>query len=143
MSLGWPNHPLYDHLCKKASILLPNLDFKTYKVEEGKISFISIDKLIITVQHGGYDMPYILIGNKKDLSICNSWVLLEYYLDKEVPIYKKHQELKSYYDFEYDYDLLKNHYSKILEITKSPKNYLEWEKNTDILKIFENLKNQN
>jgi len=61
-------------------------------------------------------------------------------MDKEAPLYKKHLELKSFYDFGYDYELIKNHYPQILDITKSPNDYMEWIRNVDIQNIFEKLK---
>lgn len=148
MSFEWPNHPLYDQLCEKASIKLlslgfrpyPGILFRRYRVQDGRTSFISKDKMLISIQHGGYDMPQVRVGIKSDHSICSSWGPLEYYLDKNAPIYKKHLKLKSSYDFEYDYDLIKNYYSQILEIIKSPEDYLEWQNNVDIQEIFRILK---
>ena len=73
MSLDWPNHPLYDQLCKKASDKLPSLGFVPHNLTGGQTSFISKDDFVITIQHGGYDMPDVLFGHKKDQSILRSW----------------------------------------------------------------------
>lgn len=139
MSSDWPNHPLYDQLCKKASDKLPSLGFAVNGITGGITSFISKDDLIVSIQHGGYDMPNVIFGYKRDKSIIRSWGPLEYYIDKMTPIYKQHIELKSFCDFEYDYDVLSNHYDKILEIVKKPNAYLEWEQGVDIEKIFKEL----
>jgi hypothetical protein len=140
MSFNWPNHPLYDQLCKKASDKIPSLGFVVKERTAGTTSFISKDDLTVTIQHGGYDMPYVLFGYKSNKPEIGSWVLLEYYIDKMTPIYEKHVELKSFYDFEYDFDLLSNHYDKILSMVKKPKTYLEWQQGIDIEKIFKELK---
>ncbi|MEP0266399.1 hypothetical protein [Dokdonia sp.] len=124
---GWPNHPLYNQLCEKAYLLLPKLKFKRYQIGPGKLSFISKEKMVVSIIHGGYDMPYVYIGTRENPEICCSWKPLEYYLDPLTPISKKHQNLKSFYDFEYDYDLIKNYYKEILHLIDNPKEYKEWE----------------
>ncbi|MEM7163507.1 MAG: hypothetical protein AAF487_13830 [Bacteroidota bacterium] len=136
MSLNLPNHPLFNQLCKKSSDILPSLDFVHHQISRGRVSFKSKDDLIVTIQHGGYDMPEVLFGYRQDPSIIRSWVLLEYYIDQQTPIYKKHVELKSFYDFEFDFELLKTHHDRILGIVKKPKAYLDWQKKTNIPDIF-------
>lgn len=123
---GCPNHPLYKQLCEKAYLLLPLLKFKRYQISPGKLSFISKEKMIVSIIHGGYDMPYVYIGTKENLKICSPWKPLEYYLDSSISTSKKHSKLKSFYDFEYEYDLLKNYYKEILYIVNNPKQYKAW-----------------
>lgn len=136
MSFEWPNHPLYDLLCKRAVDMLPSLGFEQYGNSRGKTLFKSKEGIIVTIQHGGYDMPDILLGYKNDQNILKSWAPLEYYINKATSLYKKHLALKSFYDF----DLLKNHYDAILEILKEPKQYLDWERNANIQEIFEEIR---
>jgi hypothetical protein len=140
MSLDWPNHPLFDQLCKKATDMLPSLGFLQHEVSGGRISFKSKDDLVVTIQHGGYDMPDVLFGYLQDNSIIRSWGPLEYFMNNLAPIYKKHIELKSFYDFEFDFELLKSHYDEILEIVKEPVNYLKWQKTNNTEEIFQKIR---
>lgn len=140
MNFNRPRHPLYDQLCKKASEKLPSLGFIVHSISAGRVSFISKDDLIITIRHEGYDMPNVLFGNSKNESILRSWGPLEYYINNMAPVYRKHAELKSFYDFEYDYDLLSYYYKEILEIVKNPNEYREWQESTDSVTIFNELK---
>ncbi|WP_074405965.1 hypothetical protein [Aquimarina megaterium] len=143
MSFDWPHHPLYDKLSEKASLLLPKIGFEKIKSRDGQTLFISKEKVLITIQHGGYDMPYIYIGNKKNTKLLSPNCILEYYLNKSTPIFRKYSELKSFYDFEYEYEFLKEYVDEILNILEFPKSYLEWEKTRDYETILELIRNQN
>lgn len=120
------NHPLYDQLCEIVSEMLPSLGFKLLSKGDHLTIFISVDKMTVTIQHGGYDMPNVNFGTIGDFNCLRSWGALEYYLDSDVPIYKKHKELKSLYDFKYDFDLLKEHHDSIRLIIESPEDYKMW-----------------
>ncbi|TPN84400.1 hypothetical protein [Aquimarina algicola] len=141
MSFDWPNHPLYDQLCEKAALLLPKLGFQKIKSDDGQALFMSKEKVLVTIQHGGYDMPYIYIGTKKKAKLFSPNGVTEYYFDKSTPICKKFLELKSFYDFEFEYDFIEKYYNEILNILSSPKPYLNWEEKTDYEKISELIKN--
>jgi hypothetical protein len=137
MSYSWPNHPLFNELCEQSSRMLPSLGFDQYIVKESIISYTSKDGMTISIQHEGYDMPSVFIGNKENPTICTSGGLIEYFIDKTTPIYKKHLELKSFYNFEFHFNLIETYNLKILDIIMSPKQYLEWENTIDIEKTFE------
>ncbi|GAA3523389.1 hypothetical protein GCM10022393_42800 [Aquimarina addita] len=143
MSFDWPHHPLYDKLSEKASLLLPKLGFEKIKSESGQTLFVSKEKILITIQHGGYDMPYIYIGNQKNKKLLSPSHILEYYLNESTPIFRKYTELKSFYDFEFEYDFLKEYSDEVLNILKFPKPYLEWKKTADYETITELIKSQN
>lgn len=123
-----PNNPLFDKLCENASDKLPTLGFEQCEVSGGILSFKTKDDLVVTIQHRGYNKPHVLFGYKQDNSIIRSWEPLEFYLDHLTPIFKKHLELKSFFDFEFDFELLQSHQDKILGIVKEPAAYLEWQK---------------
>ena len=137
MSSEWPKHELYDKLSEIASNKLPELDFSLHKKEPGSTSFISKDEMLVTVQHGGYDMPYILIGTIENKSIIEFQGTFEYYLDINTPIYKKYKKVGAFYDFEYENELLSTHYLKILELINSPQKYDQWKTSIDIWEIVE------
>jgi len=143
MSFDWPYHPLYDKLSKKASLLLPELGFEKLKSESGQAVFVSKEKVLITIQHGGYDMPCIFIGNKKNTKLLKPNHILEYYLNKSTPVFNKYIKLKSFYDFEFEFDLLKEYSNEILNILNSPKSYQKWEHTMDYDAILELIKSQN
>jgi len=65
----WPDHPLFNKLCEKALVLLPKLGFKIYKSNNGCLSFILEGTLVVTIQHGGYDMPNVFFGSEANLKI--------------------------------------------------------------------------
>ncbi|SNR14710.1 hypothetical protein [Tenacibaculum jejuense] len=140
MSFEWPNHPLFDQLCEKATLLLPKLDFKKIKSDDGQVVYISKEKVLITIQHGGYDMPCIYIGNKEKTKLFSPNGMMEYYFDKSTPIYSKYLKLNSFHNFEFEYDFLEKYYGEILNILNSPKPYLIWKEEIDNEKISQLIK---
>ena len=67
MSNNWPEHPLFNEMKQKAISELPNLGFELMSESEGHVSLSSKENLIVTIQHGGYDMPSVYFGKKDDL----------------------------------------------------------------------------
>lgn len=124
-----PNHPLFNQLCKNALVFLTELGFRNYHSANTKMSFISENnKIVITIIHGGYDMPQVFFGNKNNLFVTCFIGLLEEYINESISIYNKHKALKSFYDLKYEYDVLKTYYFQIESIINSPKEFLKWEK---------------
>lgn len=64
--------------------------------------------------------------------------VMEYYFDKSTPIYSKYFELKSFYNFEFEF--IEKYYNEILNVLNSPKPYLKWEEKTDYEKISKLIK---
>lgn len=135
---GFPNHPLYNQLCEKANLLLPQLSFKKHCIRRGKISFISPEGMTVTVVHQGYDMPSVYLGTNENPEIVRSWKPLEYYLDNKTPLYNKHNQIASFYNFEFDYDLIKSHYKELLNIVNNSEAYNKWISQVDFDSVFEN-----
>lgn len=136
MSFDWPNHPLFEQLCEKAKLKLPKLGFELFQVNEGNISFSAEHPMIVLIQHEGYDMPSVYFGNEKNPKVCKSWGPLEYFINPEIPICKKHKELKTFYDFEFEFDLILNYQTEIIGIINSPEAYKLWMKVVDISELF-------
>jgi hypothetical protein len=140
MSHSWPEHPLFNEMKQKAVSELPNLGFELMSESEGHLSLASKQNLIVTLQHGGYDIPTVYYGRKGDLKICKSWGPLEYFWNKKTPVYKKYQSLKSFYDLEYELELITVYQNELEELISTPENYNSWFASIDIKAVFELLK---
>ena len=139
MSSNLPNHPLYAQLCEKAKRELPKVGFALFKENEGNISFNSNLQMTILIKHEGYDMPSVYFGNENNPEICASWGPLEYFLNRDAPIYRKYKELNTFYDLEFELDLILKYQNEILSIINSPETYNLWIENVDITDIFDKL----
>ena len=115
MVFEYPVHPLYNQLCDKAISKLPNLGFIELNRTHSRLIYISYYGLTVTVQHEGYDMPSVFFGTKDDFFKTNFFNVLEKAINPEIPITKKHQELKSFYDLEFELDFIQTYSYQILK----------------------------
>lgn len=116
MAIHYPNHPLYDQLCDKVNLKLPELGFKLLEQKHNHLTYLSNYGLTITIQHEGYDMPSVYFGTKDDFYKAKFLSSLESSINPEIPITKKHQKLKSFYDLEYELDIIRQYSNQILQI---------------------------
>ncbi len=140
MSFDWPEHPLFNQLKLKAAASLPELNFEILNESEGHVSMINNDGLIVKIQHEGYDMPCVYLGNKNNTEITKSWGPLEYFWNKETPVFKKHEALQSFYDLEFDMDLISTYQQEVNELISSPESFLSWLDSADLEVIFAEIK---
>lgn len=126
---AWPIHPLYNQLQKAASKQLPKIGYFRQQKNALHTAFAHPDGIVVTIKHQGYDMPTVELGwrwGKQHIANSSAWV--EYYLNPEVPITRKHQQQQSFYDFAFDVEFLSRYHLQLCSLLKQPETYLEWQR---------------
>ena len=127
-------HPLFIQMKEKATLYLLENGYSIFNQTTGIETFKNDSGIYISIVNQGYDFPEVYIGKNEriDKMILLDFIL-ELYLTDKNELFKKHESMKNFYDFEYEKDFIETHYESILKTIQFPEKYTEWVQSNDKL----------